>query len=165
MVTHGIAGFLMLGVGYQPRHRSTRRVAGDSGGPERHRWGVAWPTEMVSDARWIASPTTVPDQLDHLTSLEIRRLLDDTALDDVGTTLPELVCAIAHWSHTATTLTGAWDRFREATRDAYALHVGASRWQEFFQREDLGASPDEDALWIKLGQADHAWRVITTGVR
>jgi hypothetical protein len=165
MVISWLAGFLMLGAGYQPRHRSLRRAQEGAGGPEHRRWRVTWPAEVLADAQWIGSPATVPDQLDHLTSLEVRRLLDDCALDDLRRALPELVCAIAHWSHTAATLTGAWDRFREATRDAYALHVGTRGWQEFFEREELGSCPDEDALWIKLGQADHAWRLITTGVR
>jgi hypothetical protein len=165
MVTHWLAGFMMLSAGYQPRHRSTRRVREGAGEPQRYHGGVAWPAETTWDARWSASPATVPDQLDRLTSLEIRRLLDDCALDDLDVALPDLVRAVAHWSHTAATLSGAWDRFREATRDAYALHLGASRWQEFFQPEDLGCCPDEDALWIKLGQADYAWRLITTGVR
>jgi len=99
-----------------------------------------------------------------MSSEQLRHLLEGCALDDVARIVRPLVQIIAHSSHTATTLASAWGEFRRSTRDAYALHIGASRWSDFFRREELGFYPAEDAVELKLREADNAWRFITTGV-
>jgi hypothetical protein len=106
-----------------------------------------------------------PDLHDHLTSDQLRHLLEGCALDDVARIVRPLVQVIAHSSHSAATLASTWGEFRKSTRDAYALHVGTCRWSDFFRREELGSYPAEDAVEMKLRQADHAWRLLTDGVR
>jgi hypothetical protein len=101
---------------------------------------------------------------DHLSSEQLRHLLEGCALDDVARIVRPLVQVIAHSSHTTATLASTWGEFRKSTRDAYALHVGACRWSDFFRRDELGSFPAEDAVEIKLRQADHAWRLLTGGV-
>lgn len=91
-------------------------------------------------------------------------MLEGCALDDVARIVRPLVQIIAHSSHTATTLASTWGEFRRSTRDAYALHVGACRWSDFFRREELGFYPAQDAVELKLREADQAWRLLTTGV-
>jgi hypothetical protein len=105
-----------------------------------------------------------PDLHEHLTNDQLRHLLEGCALDDMARIVRPLVQVIAHSSHSATTLASTWGEFRKSTRDAYALHVGDRRWSDFFRREELGSYPAEDAVELKLRQADHAWRLLTDGV-
>ncbi len=90
-------------------------------------------------------------------------MLEGCALNDVVRILRPLVQIIAHSSHSASTLATAWSDFRKFTREAYALHVGASRWSEFFRRDELGSYPAEDAVELKLRAADDAWWLLTNG--
>lgn len=172
MFIHGFAGLMMWDFGYQPRHRSTRRALVSAGRLSLDGWDDPpfpgdgrpdWP-ESQTDASWLASPADEPDLLDQLTSDQLRRLLERCALDDRTRNIPELVLAIGHSSHSAATLTSAWREFRQATRDSYALRLRTRRWTEFFGREDLGTHPDEDAVELKLHQADDAWWLITNGL-
>lgn len=140
--------------GYQPRHRSTRQAAADT----------EWYATVARDEP--AAPAVQvqrPILHDHLSSDQLRHLLEGCALDDVARIVRPLVQIIAHSSHTTTTLACAWGEFRRSTRDAYALHVGACRWSDFFSREELGFYPAEDAVVMKLRQADHAWQLLTSG--
>lgn len=139
--------------GYQPRHRSTRRAAADAEWLE-----PAWKPADESGRQ------TDSDFHDHLSSDQLRHLLEGCALDDVARIVRPLVQIIAHSSHTATTLASTWGEFRRSTCDAYALHVGVCRWSDFFRREELGFYPAQDAVELKLREADHAWRLLTTGV-
>ncbi len=95
--------------------------------------------------------------------VEIRRILEGYATDDVTGAMPELVPLIAHSSHTPATLTSAWSGFAQATRDAYALHLRIRDGSDFFGPDELGADPGADAVVIKLTHADEAWRMITRG--
>src|SRR5215472_6274037 len=174
--------------GYQPRHRSTRQAAdvewlpAETWDEPTFEWDYD-PTyaEQRADPEPQADQLTQDDQAlrsdefgpasrsesdlhDHMSSEQLRHLLEGCALDDVARIVRPLVQIIAHSSHTATTLASAWGEFRRSTRDAYALHIGASRWSDFFRREELGFYPAEDAVELKLREADNAWRFITTGV-
>jgi hypothetical protein len=175
-------------LGYQPRHRSTRQAADVEwlATETCDEPSFEWDYDPTDAGQW-ASPGPEADQLkyddqslqldepgpasqagpylhDHLSSDQLRHLLEGCALDDVARIVRPLVQIIAHSSHTTTTLASAWGEFRKSTRDAYALHIGASRWSDFFRREDLGFYPAEDAVELKLREADHAWRMITTGM-
>ena len=174
--------------GYQPRHRSTRRVEADEW-LATVTWGEplsAWDDAPTDAGQWTgqepqadqlthadqapqpdeSSPASrrKPDLHDHLSSDQLRHLLEGCALDDMARIVRPLVQIIAHSSHSTTTLASAWGAFCRSTRDAYALHVGACRWSDFFKREELGFYPAEDAVELKLREADHAWRRLTTGV-
>lgn len=153
---------------YQPRHRSTRRAATDAEWlADRTEPLPAWDDEQAVRAPRPdeSGPARQgePDLHDHLSSDQLRHLLEGCALDDVARIVRPLVHIIAHSSHTATTLAIAWGEFRRSTCDAYALHVGACRWSDFFRREELGFYPAADAVEMKLREADHAWRLLTTG--
>jgi hypothetical protein len=93
----------------------------------------------------------------------MRRMLEACAINDLTETTPELVQLIADSSHTSATLMSAWTDFREAIRDAYALHHGTRAWWEFFSRQDLGSYPEIQAVEAKLSMADDAWWLITSG--
>lgn len=175
--------------GYQPRHRSKRRAAADAECYAGEAWDepcFAWGDEPT-DAGQGADPVPRADQLvrtdqalrlneygrasrresdlhDHLSSDQLRHLLEGCALEDVARIVRPLVQIIAHSSHSSATLATVWGEFRRSTRDAYALHVGVCRWSDFFSREELGFYPAEDAVELKLREADHAWRTLTTGV-
>lgn len=175
-------------LGYQPRHRSTRRAAADAEWLATEEWDEplpAWDDQPTDAGHW-ADPEPRSDQLvrvdqvlvldepgpvshgesdfhDNLSSEQLRHLLEGCALDDVARIIRPLVQIIAHSSHTATTLAIVWSEFCRSTRDAYALHVGTRRWSDFFRREELGFYPAEDAVELKLREADHAWRLLTTG--
>jgi hypothetical protein len=104
------------------------------------------------------------DFLDQLTSGQIRRMLEGSAINgDLTEAVPDLVLMLAHSSHTSATLASAWDDFQEAVRDAYALHLSRRAWWEFFSRQDLGSCPQEQAVEIKLNDADDAWCLIVNG--
>src|SRR5215469_1192559 len=175
--------------GYQPRHRSTRQAADVEWLPAET-WDeptFEWDydprySELQADPEPPADRPTHDDQAlavpdpsgtasrgesdlrDHLSSDQLRHMLEGCALDDVARIVRPLVQIIAHSSHTTTTLAIAWAEFRRSTRDAYALHIGASRWSDFFRREELGFYPAEDAVELKLREADNAWRFIITGL-
>jgi len=91
-------------------------------------------------------------------------MLEGCALSDVSRILPELVRVVAHASHTTASLARAWNELSGAVQDAHALNEGTRRWPDLFDRADLGSCPDAEALEIKLGQAERAWRLITNGV-
>lgn len=167
-------------LGYQPRHRSTRRAAADAEWYDTDGWDELVPDwddpdpELPADQLTQADLAPRPDKPspagrgksdlhDHLSSDQLRHLLEGCALDDVARIVRPLVQVIAHSSHTTTTLATTWGEFRRSTRDAYALHIGVCRWSDFFRREELGFYPAEDAVEIKLREADHAWRQLTTG--
>ena len=161
-MTHRLAGMSRRHFGYRPRHRSTRQeaeaewLATDPWDEPLHTWDE--PPDESGPARQGESSLH-----DHLSSDQLRHLLEGCALDDVARIVRPLVEIIAHSSHTATTLASAWGEFRRSTCDAYALHVGVCRWSDFFKREELGFHPAEDAVERKLREADHAWRLLTTG--
>ena len=175
-------------LGYQPRHRSTRRAEADEW-LAANTWGEpapAWDDAPTDAGQWAdpqprAAHLTQADQApppdesdpvgqgesslhDHLSGEQLRHLLEGCALEDVARIVRPLVQIIAHSSHTATTLASSWSEFQRSTRDAYALHVGVCRWSDFFRREELGFYPAQDAVERKLREADHAWRMLTTGV-
>jgi hypothetical protein len=158
-------------IGYQPRHRSTRQDLADADSQPTEPWDA--PTQdwdrllsgpgPAPEEPWPAGEGT-PDFLDQLTGDQLRQVLEGCALDDVERIVRPLVQSIAHCSHSATSLASAWGDFQRSTRDAYALHVGASRWSDFFARNELGSHPAEDAVELKLREADDAWWLITNGV-
>jgi hypothetical protein len=154
-------------LGYQPRHLSTRRAAADAEWYDTDGWDELLPDWDDPGPELQAKPSPAgrgeSDLHDHLSSDQLRHLLEGCALDDVARIVRPLVQIIAHSSHTTTTLATTWGEFRRSTRDAYALHIGVCRWSDFFRREELGFYPAEDAVEIKLREADHAWRQLTTG--
>lgn len=152
-------------LGYQPRHRSTRRAAADADWHDTDTWDEVQATQPGRQpGRYGPASRRRSDLHDHLSSDQLRHLLEGCALDDVARIVRPLVQIIAHSSHSGTTLAIAWAEFRRSTRDAYALHVGACRWSDFFRREELGVYPAEDAVEMKLREADHAWQLLITGV-
>jgi hypothetical protein len=170
MVTTWFAGFLFLwNTGYQARHRSKRRAGAGAGRPAQSAWEVTScaeagrPAEPASPETgpWMASPTAEPDFLEELADGQLRRMLEGCALEDLTRIIPEIVQVIARSS--ADTMTTAWNDFREATRSAGALRLGAHHWPEFLDRANLGSYPEEDAVVIKLGEADDALWLITNG--
>src|SRR5262245_48436232 len=91
-----VAGLLVWDLGYQPRHRSTRRVmyGTDLPDPEwddRSYGQGQWPCcrAVPTDPSWLVGPAELPDVLDQLTSDQVRRLLEDCALDDVSKNIPD----------------------------------------------------------------------------
>lgn len=187
VMTHRLAG-VSRHFGYRPRHRSTRQEA-DAEWLATDEWDEplpAWDDDPTYVGQWAysgpqadqlpqADQALLPDESgpasqeesnlhDHLSSDQLRHLLEGCALDDVARIVRPLVQIIAHPSHTAATLASVWGEFRRSTRDAYALHIGASRWSDFFKREELGFYPAQDAVERKLREADHAWRMLTSGL-
>ncbi len=120
--------------------------------------------EFPDDVSSLSSDCEDADFLGELTRGQVRRILEGSAInDDLTTTVPELAYMVAHSSHTSATLASAWDDFQQATRDAYALHVGRRAWWEFFRPQELGSRPQAQAIEIKLSLADDAWCLITNG--
>src|SRR5258708_4069358 len=156
---------------YRPRHRLTRQSGNGAARCDSdtcHHGSPGQPGGLVSAMSWpdtckVTDGTRGPDSLDHLTIVEIRRILEGYATDDVTGAMPELVPLIAHSSHTPATLTSAWSGFAQATRDAYALHLRIRDGSDFFGPDELGADPGADAVLIELTHADEAWRMITRG--
>jgi hypothetical protein len=186
-----VTGVAWWHFGYQPRHRSTREDMADADWHTTEPWDAptqdwdrlldnpepaAEPSLPASEGPASEGPVSegpvsgrpvsegTQDFVDQLTGDQLRQVLEGCALDDVERIVRPLVKSIAHSSHTATTLASAWSNFQRSTRDAYALHVGASRWWDFFKREELGSHPAEDAVELKLREADDAWWLITNGV-
>jgi hypothetical protein len=167
-----LVGVLGWKAGYQPRHRSPRWGYTENG------WLTQQPLEdplpgldcepavpdLPGEETWADDDWTEPDFLDQLTSGQIRRMLENHAInDDQAGDVPDLIQMIAHSSHTSATLESAWDDFHDAVRDAHALHLSKRAWWEFFCRQDLGSCPQEQAVEIKLGDADDAWCLIMNG--
>ncbi len=155
---------------YRPRHRSRRRERGSSGlishvGPRAasfcpaDRAGPRKPA-VFSD---LINVSAAPDLLEQLTPGQLRCLLEACACSDYVRAVPQIAYLVAHQSHSARTLSVAWDAFRQSTRDAYALHRGSRQWWEFFGAQDLGPAPAVAAKEIKFGLADDAWRQIING--
>lgn len=177
VMKHWLNGNLWRRFGYQPRHRSTRQSSAEADWLDVEMWDESLPEwdeqpddddEQPDDAVPEADESwppgqEEPDLLEHLSSAQLRHLLEGCALDDMARIVRPLVQIIAHSSHSAVTLASAWGEFRTSTRDAYALHVGACRWSDFFRREELGSYPAEDAVERKLREADHAWQLLTNG--
>ena len=162
-----LAGRPFRVAGYQPRHRSQRWDKADerifAGLPPVTVGGSA-SIGFSDDASSLSSDCADSDFLGELTSGQIRRMLEGSAINDRLTRfIPELVYLVAHSSHTSATLASAWSAFRDATRDAHALRLGRRPWWEFFRPHDLGVSPQADAVQIKLSLADDAWWLITNG--
>jgi hypothetical protein len=133
--------------GYEPRHRSKREI-GIGRLARRQRTDPfsirvsppaepGWPTQTV----WMPSPPAEPEFPDRLESDRLRRVLEGCPLDELSRVIPEIVQVIAHSS--ASTMTTAWNDFREATRN----------------------NPQEDAVVIRLGRAHDPWWLITNGPR
>jgi len=167
-----VAGVLGWKASYQPRHRSPRRDYSETGWlaqgelEDLPRYEECWPTAPDSSAEetWADDDLEESDFLDQLTSGQIRRMLEGSAINgDLSEAIPDLVQTIAHSSHTSTTLASAWSDFQEAVRDAHALHVSTRAWWEFFLRQDLGSCPQEQAVELKLSDADDAWCLIMNG--
>lgn len=167
-----LAGILRWNAGYQPRHRSPRRdykeaswlglEALDDPPPDQY-CGTTWAVLSAREAS-ADDDSKEPDILRQLTSGQIRRMLESSAINGhVTEALPDLVQTIAHSSHTNATLASAWRDFQEAVRDAYALHISRRAWWEFFCGRDLGSCPQELAVEIKLGHADDAWYMLMNG--
>jgi hypothetical protein len=158
--------------GYQPRHRSPRWGYTESAWLAQQEledpltepnWS-ALGQDFSADEAWTDDDAADADFLDQLTSGQIRRMLENYAInDEQAGAVPDLVQTIAHSSHTDETLTSAWDEFHEAVRDAHALHLSKRAWWEFFCRQDLGSCPQEEAVEIKLNDADDAWCLIMNG--
>jgi hypothetical protein len=167
-----LAGIVKRNAGYQPRHRTPRRDYTETGwlalqaldDPPPDRYCEEIGPDLSAEEAWAEDDSEESDFLDQLTSGQIRRMLESSAINgDLTEAAPDLVQAIAHWSHTSTTLTSAWHDFQEAVRDAYELHLSKRGWWEFFGRQDLGSCPQELAVDIKLGNADDAWCLIING--
>jgi hypothetical protein len=86
-------------------------------------------------------------------------MLEGCALDDLARIMPEIVQVIARSSES--TMTTAWNDFREAAWNARALRLGPRLWAEPTDRTNPGPYPDEDAVVIKLGQAREALWLIS----
>lgn len=155
---------------YRPRHRSKRRERGGSGLPSQTGHGAQAP--WLADRPRLRKPAALadlinvsaaPDLLDQLTLGQLRCLLEACASSEYVHAVPQMAYLVAHPSHTAGTLAVAWDAFRQATRDAYALHRGSRHWRDFFDPEDLGSDPAKSATEIKFGLADDGWWQIVNG--
>lgn len=177
-----LAGMVGWKVGYEPRHRSPRWDSPETSwlAPQAMEdplldqdWGPAepdlpaddaWADDDSEESAWADDDSEESDFLDQLTSGQIRRMLESSAINgDLTEAVPDLVMILAHSSHTSATLASAWDEFQEAVRDAYALHLSRRAWWEFFCRQDLGSCPQEHAVEIKLNDADDAWCLIMNG--
>jgi hypothetical protein len=165
------AGFLLLSdAGYQPRHRSKRRAGLGFGRlTQRTREDAscarvgrpAGPGEPVSPS-WLASPPAEPAFPHQLERGQLGQMLEGCAVDDLTRIIPQLVQVVAHSS--AQTMTTAWNDFRQATR-----HDGPLGLEDhdcpFLHPAKPGSYPEEDAVVIKVGQANDVWWLITNGFR
>jgi hypothetical protein len=120
--------------------------------------------DLPAEEAWADDDSEESDFLEQLTSGQVRRMLESSAINgDLTGPVPDLVHTIAHSSHTSATLASAWSDYQEAVRDAYALHLSKRAWWEFFCRQDLGSYPQEQAVEIMLSHADDAWYLIIGG--
>jgi hypothetical protein len=188
------AGFLLLSdAGYQPRHRSKRR-AGLGLGRLTQRTREDVPCARVSrptrprepeTATWLASepfsssrdrprtlgretggrkgfsPTAEPAYPHQLERWQLSRMLEACAVDDLTRIIPQIVQVVAHSS--AQTMTTAWNDFREATKTDRPLGLD-SHDCPFLHPANPGSYPQEDAVVIKIGQANDVWWLITNGL-
>jgi hypothetical protein len=164
------AGFLLLSdTGYQPRHRSKRRAGLGLGRlTQRTREDIscarvgrpAGPTEAVT-ASWLASPPVEPVFQYQLERGQLVRMLEACAVDDLTRIIPQIVQVVAHSS--AQTMTTAWNDFREATKNAQSLGLEGHECP-FLHPANPGSYPEEDAVVIKIGQANDVWWLITNGL-
>jgi hypothetical protein len=163
-----LAGRPLRAVSYHPRHRSPRWDKTDqpmladltpvADNP------LADLDFSVDDEASFSSDCDDDDFLGEFTRGQIRRILEGSAInEDLTAPIPELVHVVAHSSHTSETLASAWADFQQATRDAYALHIGRRAWWEFFRPQNVGTHPQAQAVEIKLSLADCAWCLITNG--
>jgi len=164
-----LAGRPLLGLGYQPRHRSPRWDQLDEQILADLSPAADIPPAQPAQPESAAGLSRPSDNgegshfLDELTRGQVRRILECSAINDnLANAVPELIALVAHPSHTNATLTGAWTEFQQATRDAYALRVGRRAWREFFPQELGSPRPQGEAVTIKLGVADGAWCLITS---
>jgi len=164
------AGFLLLSdAGYQPRHRSkrraglglgrlTQRTREDASGARVSR--PARPREPQA-ASWLAGPPAQPALPYQLERGQLRRMLEGCAVDDLTRIIPQIVQVVAHSS--AETMTTAWNDFREATKNAQPLGLDGHDCP-FLHPAKPGSYPEENAVVIKVGQANEVWWLITNGL-
>jgi len=88
-------------------------------------------------------------------------MLEALAVDDLTTIIPQIVQVVAHSS--AQTMTTAWNDFREATKSARPLGLEGHDCP-FLHPASPGSYPQEDAVVIKVGQANDVWWLITNGL-
>jgi len=163
-----LAGRPSRAAGYQPRHRSTRWDKADQ--PTMADLTPIADSPLAEleftadDEVSLSSDCDDDDFVGELTRGQIRRILEGSAInEDLTAPIPELVYLVAHSSHTDATLASAWAEFQQATRDAFALHIGRRAWWEFFRPQNVGSYPQAQAVEIKLSLADCAWCLITNG--
>jgi hypothetical protein len=164
------AGFLLLSdAGYQPRHRSKRRAGLGLGRlTQRTRGDVSCarvsrpsrPREPQTTS-WLASEPAEPAFPLQLERAQLGRMLETCAVDDLTRIIPQIVQAVAHSS--AQTMTTAWNDFREATKNAQPLGLEGHDCP-FLHPASPGSYPEEDAVVIKVGQANNVWWLITNGL-
>jgi hypothetical protein len=164
------AGFLLLSdTGYQPRHRSKRRAGLGLGRlTQRTREDASCarvsrptgPREPVTTS-WLASPPAQPAFPVQLERGQLRRMLEGCAVDDLTRIIPQIVQVVAHSS--AKTMTTAWNDFREAPKNARPLGLEGHDCP-FLHPSNPGSYPEEDAVVIKIGQANDVWWLITNGL-
>jgi hypothetical protein len=164
------AGFLLLSdAGYQPRHRSKRRAGLGLGRlTQRTREDAscarvsrpAWPREPQTTSWW-SSPPAEPAFPYQLERGQLIRMLEACAVDDLTRIIPQIVQVVAHSS--AQTMTTAWNDFREATKNARPLGLEGHDCP-FLHPANPGSYPQEDAVVIKVGQANDVWWLITNGL-
>jgi hypothetical protein len=164
------AGFLLLSdAGYQPRHRSKRRAGLGLGRlTQRTREDAscarvsrpAGPREPRT-ASWLASPAAEPAFPYQLERGQLLRMLEACAVDDLTRIIPQIVQVVAHSS--AETMTTAWNDFREATKGPRPLGLEGHDCP-FLHPANPGPYPQENAVVIKVGQANDVWWLITNGL-
>jgi hypothetical protein len=187
------AGFLLLSdAGYQPRHRSKRRAGLGLGRltqrtredascarvsrpagprePQTASWLSSEPFSSSRDrpralgretgGRKGFSPPVQPAFPYQLERGQLIRMLEACAVDDLTTIIPQIVQVVAHSS--AQTMTTAWNDFREATK---ARPLGLEGHDcPFLHPANPSSYPQEDAVVIKVGQANDVWWLITNGL-
>jgi hypothetical protein len=88
-------------------------------------------------------------------------MLEACAVDDLTRIIPQIVQVVAHSS--GETMTTAWNDFREATKKARPLGLDGHDCP-FLHPANPGSYPQEDAVVIKIGQANDVWWLITNGL-
>jgi hypothetical protein len=88
-------------------------------------------------------------------------MLEACAVDDLTRMIPHIVQVVAHSS--AQTMTTAWNDFREATKNDRLLGL-EDHDCPFLHPANPGTYPEEDAVVIKVGQANNVWWLITNGL-
>jgi len=170
-----LSGFLLLGdAGYEARHRSKRQAGPGIGRLGYHRTEYSSAAEADDYESGLGpplavpwpSPPAAPEFRDRLANYQLHRVLEGCGIDDLARIIPEIVQVIVGSS--ADTMTSAWNDFREAAWNARALRVGPGLWAEPMDpedpdpyEEDADSYPEEDAVVIKVGQAQDALWLIT----